>query len=1684
MRRKALSILAVPALLTGSLLAQTHPNLERGMNVGKAYQVGDVDSVNLFNGNLSIAIPLGQSYGAGGDLSYSVVLRYNSNVWDHNLVTFTNDCTRPYGDITVTQTTPHQLSSGLNGGLGWSLDFGTLLLSGSGTVDDRWTYVAPDGSTHPFYWTMHEGETQQAGYRYTRDGTYMRLVASNYCSIPSCSAGCSAGWLEATVEFADGRRQTFSRLNTCGLFVLKSEIDRFGNSLNFTEDAAGNRWLLSDSQGREHRIGLRWLDGYNYRVVDYVDLAAFDDPGVAGVQRAVYTFVYETREIARSCKHYYDPWWNTCDPQLPPTVTVPLLIAVTQPDGAQWTMGSTTLPAYNLDGVVLCNPLTIPRDRPGTITNLKNPVGGTYSWTYGTWSNPAGSESCYSGEGDIVKDATGVYDRTLADPLNGSGGGLWQYRHDSWHLPTGEVDSAAQDSWTTVTTPESDQSKHFFRTQYCGTAAEGWDYGLPYTRGRNGTGSEPYLSTEQYDGSATDPAHLRRTSYLRYDKDAVNASWTASYKQQTNRRVDFEMTVFADDGNHSTTVNRSDFDGLGHYRVVTTGGDFGSGNSRQTTTAYNGTLSYPQGTPPAEWWPSASPWVINTYASSKSAEGGDIAKSEACFEPSTGYLLRSRALKLTGTGGADPGQSTGDVVLRRTHTSGNTTREESFGGDTQAVGIEALCGLSLPAATYRIDHTYEYGSLKSSRYADSAGAPLSFYLVDRGLDPSTGLTATSRDSAGLATDFVYDTMGRLTSEKPRTSPVNGGAWVQHCYTMAVPPTTPARIDSLWWPNGTAPECGSSQTTLQRSTVDVDGFGRASRERRLLFGGSWAQRLTTYNGLGWTTSVSEWQAETPPAVKKTEYLGFDPFGRPTTIRPADGAAHDTTLSYWGIRLASRSVKIAMTPGTETTSTTTEEYDRQGRLWKVTEPSGASGANVTTTYDYDIGGRLKQASTPSDVTQNRVFTYDNRGFLLSEQLPELGTSGNGTVTYSKYDARGHARRVQDGAHDLAFTFDAAERLTHVAQADASGNPGSPLLKALTYATANAGTNLRNGKLETATSYNPDLTTASVVETYTYGGLGGRVSSRQTAVEGRTINQTFTWNDLGRISSLGYPDDSVLGTILDPPRTITHTYAQGALTAVGSYLPSISYHPNGMVSQVLRNVDSKDIFAKDDNDMPRPAGISLQRTWDSAALWQTGAYEYDGAGNVKKIGSDSSTYDGVGRLTMGTTSAGTVRQCASYNAFGAVTGLGTGTTSCTPSTIGVDAATNRLGSPVTYDASGNVMAWGGSSYTWNRLGQMLTTTGTGINRNYVYTADGERVLDRNTLDNTRSLWIRDLDGRVLREYGRSTAGAWSWSKDYVYRDGQLATIVTPMAVRHVHLDHLGSVRRMTDGALKLLLVTGASRDFYPFGMEATAATETERMRFAGHQRDTFGTAGQTDDLDYMHARYYSPIVGRFLSLDPVRGNPSQPQSWNMYSYARNNPLKYVDPTGALLELHGNATEKAEVASMANDNMYGVALKVSKTGAASLSSTGAIGPPTQSQAAMADVLKAAINDPKKMTLGLTTGSSSVLTGNWSTGAIDLADMRRFGNGPGPTSAGKLGHEIREQFLKQIKGESDFATAHGMASATESAITGWTRAPRDSGRMNGLNTGFVIQSFERGGLFIRARQVIKEGNIVDVVRE
>lgn len=132
-------------------------------------------------------------------------------------------------------------------------------------------------------------------------------------------------------------------------------------------------------------------------------------------------------------------------------------------------------------------------------------------------------------------------------------------------------------------------------------------------------------------------------------------------------------------------------------------------------------------------------------------------------------------------------------------------------------------------------------------------------------------------------------------------------------------------------------------------------------------------------------------------------------------------------------------------------------------------------------------------------------------------------------------------------------------------------------------------------------------------------------------------------------------------------------------------------------------------------------------------------------------------------------------------------------------------------------------------------------------------------------------------------------------------------------VHTDALGSVRMLTDDAQTAV----ARYDYQPFGQDwqtTGAQAAANKVRFAGGERETDVVFGGWQALDYFGARYYQSQTGRFTRVDPghVGATPLDPQSWNGYVYARNNPLVFNDPLGleaCKITLHGEDAQAAGV-------------------------------------------------------------------------------------------------------------------------------------------------------------------------------
>ena len=121
----------------------------------------------------------------------------------------------------------------------------------------------------------------------------------------------------------------------------------------------------------------------------------------------------------------------------------------------------------------------------------------------------------------------------------------------------------------------------------------------------------------------------------------------------------------------------------------------------------------------------------------------------------------------------------------------------------------------------------------------------------------------------------------------------------------------------------------------------------------------------------------------------------------------------------------------------------------------------------------------------------------------------------------------------------------------------------------------------------------------------------------------------------------------------------------------------------------------------------------------------------------------------------------------------------------------------------------------------------------------------------------------------------------------------------VEYYHLDAVGNVRAVTNQAGQVI----ERHDYLPFGEECStgpcaanlALGSAQPRQFTGKERD------RETGFDYFGARYYAPSIGRFTTVDPVftwQENIVDPQRWNRYAYARNNPLRYTDPDGRVID------------------------------------------------------------------------------------------------------------------------------------------------------------------------------------------
>ena len=198
------------------------------------------------------------------------------------------------------------------------------------------------------------------------------------------------------------------------------------------------------------------------------------------------------------------------------------------------------------------------------------------------------------------------------------------------------------------------------------------------------------------------------------------------------------------------------------------------------------------------------------------------------------------------------------------------------------------------------------------------------------------------------------------------------------------------------------------------------------------------------------------------------------------------------------------------------------------------------------------------------------------------------------------------------------------------------------------------------------------------------------------------------------------------------------------------------------------------------------------------------------------------------------------------------------------------------------------------YNSSDKVTSLTQGGYAATFLYNADNQRskmtVTENGSAVLTRwyagSSYIREVCGTVTAEYTYLGGDVYSAPVMAVTQNG---------ITNYYYLlrDYLGSVTHQVNTSNSVVEeysfdAWGRRRNAADWTLETNDQSLNADRGFTGHEFLPYFS------LYNMNGRLYDPLVGRFLSADPYIGDPASTQSYNRYSYALNNPLKYTDPSG----------------------------------------------------------------------------------------------------------------------------------------------------------------------------------------------
>jgi RHS repeat-associated protein len=648
---------------------------------------------------------------------------------------------------------------------------------------------------------------------------------------------------------------------------------------------------------------------------------------------------------------------------------------------------------------------------------------------------------------------------------------------------------------------------------------------------------------------------------------------------------------------------------------------------------------------------------------------------------------------------------------------------------------------------------------------------------------------------------------------------------------------------------------------------------------------------SYDGLGHVATTSNPYRTTGQIVISTEGTStttYDALGRAITITKPDGSV--AQIAYCGNGTLSTD---------EAGHWRRNVTDGLGRLIEVDEPSspsssgsacaGAFGPAWVTSYAYDALGDLTSVSQGG--SRSRTFIYDSLGRLTSATNPETGTS-----TYT-YDADSDvSTRLDARGITTTYSWDALNRET--GETYSNGDP------TLTFAYD------QSSCLAAGTCYNvgrrTGMTDVGGGTSWAYDQMGN-VILQQRDTYGLTGKTVYVRNLNGSVSTLTDPSGSKLAYYYN---TAAQPAAVSDVTNGITYASNASYTPSGSLMTLSLGTLYNSTWIYNSR---------LQPCWMFTTVSSNSALPYNAActqsnttgtiidlkynfglgtndnGNVLGVTNDrdstrsaSFTYDQVNRVltaqTPGSCGSNCWSQAFSYDQWGNL--LGVSATGLAPSLSTQTFNTNNqldTTASFSYDGAGNETADATTAYAWYASGLLKSAFGT----TYYYDGNGDRVRK-----STGKIYWNDPDGEDLADSVNSATP----EIEYVYFNGVRIAhrVISGNSVYFYTQDMLGSSHEMMN--------TGSApcsdSDYFPFGAEHDFVTTClPTYRFIGKDRDQESSWAN----DYFEARYYSNVLGRFISPDwsdhpsPVPyATFSDPQTLNLYAYMRNNPVSGADANG----------------------------------------------------------------------------------------------------------------------------------------------------------------------------------------------